>query len=336
MKIAVFGVGGVGGYFGARLAESGEDVAFIARGPHLDAIRERGLRVDSVLGDMRIEPARASDSPVDIGPVDAVLLGVKTWQVASVAPSLKPLLGPETFVVPLQNGVEAAAVLAAELGVEQVVGGLCGGFCFVVGPGHIKHIGGATFVKFGELLAGIAGANPRPTAMDGGSAGIAGANPRPSARVERLRAAFARARVDVEVPPDIRVALWMKLMLVVPFGSVGAVARAPIGVLLTTPETRDLVERGMEEIAAVARAEGASLPADAVAKTLALLDGVTPSGTASMQRDIAAGKRSELDEWTGAVARLGAKHGVPTPVHSFIYASLLPLEQRARGEIAFD
>src|SRR5882672_9863815 len=128
----------------------------------------------------------------------------------------------------------------------------------------------------------------------------------------------------------------MKLMLVVPFGSVGAVARAPIGVLLTTPETRDLVERGMEEIAAVARAEGASLPADAVAKTLALLDGVTPSGTASMQRDIAAGKRSELDEWTGAVARLGAKHGVPTPVHSFIYASLLPLEQRARGEIAFD
>ena len=312
MKIAVFGTGGVGGYFGARLAAAGADVAFIARGAHLDAIRTRGLRVDSVLGDMRIEPARASDSPADIGPVDAVLLGVKTWQVAAVAQSLKALLGPETFVVPLQNGVEAAAVLAAELGAEHVVGGLCGGFCFVVGPGHVKHIGGATFVKFGELP------------------------PRQSVRVERLRAAFARARVDVEVPPDIRVALWMKLMLVVPFGSVGAVARAPIGVLLTTPETRNLVERGMEEIAAVARAEGASLPADAVARTLVLLDGVTPSGTASMQRDIAAGKRSELDEWTGAVARLGAKHGVPTPVHSFVYASLLPLERRARGELAFD
>src|SRR3954470_16046679 len=150
MKIAVFGTGGVGGYFGARLAESGEDVAFIDRGAHLDAIRERGLRVDSVLGDMLIERPRASDSPADIGPVDAVLLGVKTWQVASVAPSLKPLLGPETFVVPLQNGVEAASLLSAALGMEHVVGGLCGGFCFVVGPGHIKHIGGATFVKLGE------------------------------------------------------------------------------------------------------------------------------------------------------------------------------------------
>jgi 2-dehydropantoate 2-reductase len=317
MKIAVFGTGGVGGYFGARLAESGEDVTFIARGAHLDAIRERGLRVDSVLGDMRIEPARASHSPADVGPVDAVLLGVKTWQVAAVAPSLKPLIGPETFVVPLQNGVEAAALLSSALGAEHVVGGLCGGFCFVVAPGHIKHIGGATFVKFGEL-------NPQP------------GEPQPSARVERLRAAFARARVDVEVPPDIRAALWMKLMLVVSFGSVGAVARAPIGVLLATPETRALIERGMEEIAAVARAEGVRLPADAVTKTLALLDGVTPSGTASMQRDIAAGRRSELDEWTGAVVRLGAKHGVPTPVHSFIHASLLPLERRARGELAFD
>jgi 2-dehydropantoate 2-reductase len=315
MKIAVFGTGGVGGYFGARLAESGEDVAFIARGAHLAAIRERGLRVDSVLGDMRIEPARATDSPADVGPVDAVLLGVKTWQVAAVAPTLKPLLGPQTFVVPLQNGVEAAAQLATALGAEHVVGGLCGGFCFVVGPGHIKHIGGATFVKFGEL-------HSRPGEQ--------------SPRVERLRAAFARARVDVEVPADVRVALWMKLMLVVSFGSVGAVARAPIGVLLATPETRDLIRRAMKEIAAVARAEGVVLPADAVPKTLALLDGVTPSGTASMQRDIAAGKRSELDEWTGAVVRLGAKHGVPTPVHSFIYASLLPLERRARGELAFD
>jgi 2-dehydropantoate 2-reductase len=345
MKIAVYGTGGVGGYFGARLAESGEDVAFIARGAHLDAIRRHGLRVDSVLGDMRIDPARATDSPADVGPVDAVLLGVKTWQVAAVAPSLNSLLGPDTFVVPLQNGVEAAAVLAAELGAEHVVGGLCGGFCFVVGPGHIKHIGGATFVKLGELpprptardsgSAATAGASPRPTARDGGSAATAGRMSRPSVRVERLRAAFARARVDVEVPTDIRVAMWMKLMLVVPFGSVGAVARAPIGVLLGTPETRDLVERGMREIAAIARAEGITLAADAVAKTLVLLDGVTPSGTASMQRDIAAGKRSELDEWTGAVVRLGAKHGVPTPVHSFIYASLLPLERRARGELAW-
>lgn len=311
MRVAVFGTGGVGGYFGARLAAAGEDVAFVARGAHLEAIRVHGLRVDSVHGDMLIQPARATDTPRDIGPVDAVLLGVKTWQVAGVAAALKPLLGADTFVVPLQNGVETADVLAAELGAEHVVGGVCGGFCFIERPGHLRHIGGATFVQFGEL------------------------DRRKPARVERLRAAFESARVDASVPDDIRAAIWGKLMLVVPFGGVGAVARAPIGVLMGQPETRGLLERGMHEIAAVAKAHGVELPADAVATRLATLDGVTPSGTSSLQRDIGAGKRSELDEWVGAVVRLGAKAGVPTPVHSFIHAALLPLERRARGELEF-
>jgi 2-dehydropantoate 2-reductase len=311
VRVAVFGPGGVGAYFGARLAEVGNEVSFVARGAHLDAIRANGLRVDSVLGDMLVRPKVASASAADIGPVDAVLLGVKTWQVAEVAPALKPLLDRDTFVVPLQNGVETPDLLAASLGPEHVVGGVCGGFCFIVGPGHIRHIGGVTFIKFGEL--------------DG----------RKSERVERLRAEFAAAKVDVAVPADIRVALWEKLMLVVPFGGVGAVARAPIGVIMKTPETRALIEAGMREIAAVALAQGIRLPADTIPRTLALLDGTTPTGTSSLQRDIAAGKRSELDAWTGAVVRLGAKLGVPTPTHSFLYAALLPLERHARGEIAF-
>ena len=311
MRIAIFGAGGVGAYFGAQLGEVGNEVSIVARGAHLDAIREHGLRVDSVLGDMRLRPKVASASADDIGPVDAVLLGVKTWQVADVAPTLKPLLGRDTFVVPLQNGVETPDQLAAALGPEHVVGGLCGGFCFIVAPGHIKHIGGVTFIKFGEL--------------DG----------KKSERVERLRAEFAAAKVDVEVPDDIRVALWEKLMLVVPFGGVGAVSRAPIGVIMSTPETRTLIEAGMREIAAVAAAQGVRLAPDTVERTLALLDRTTPTGTSSLQRDIGAGKRSELDAWTGAVVRLGARLRVPTPTHTFLYAALLPLERRARGELAF-
>jgi 2-dehydropantoate 2-reductase len=311
-RVAVFGVGGVGGYFGARLASVGVDVVFIARGEHLAAIRSSGLRVTSVLGDVLVSPAEATDSPAAAGPVDAVLLGVKTWQVAAAAAALGPLLGPDTCVVPLQNGVDTSEVLAAAIGAEHVVGGTCGGFCFIDGPGHIRHIGGVTFIKFGEL--------------DG----------RRSGRVEILRAAFERARVDVEVPADIRVAQWEKLALVVPFGGIGAVARAPIGVLRSVPQTRQLLERGIAEIRDVASARGIRLPNDIVARTLATLDSVTPSGTSSLQRDIGDGKRSELDAWTGAVVRLGAAAGVPTPVHDFIYASLLPLELRARRELAFD
>jgi 2-dehydropantoate 2-reductase len=311
MRVAVFGTGGVGGYFGARLASTGVEVVFIARGDHLAAMRRSGLRVTSVLGDMLIAPAQATDSPATAGAVDAVLLGVKTWQVPAAADSLGPLLGADAFVVPLQNGVDTAEVLTGKIGAEHVVGGTCGGFCFIEAPGHIRHIGGTTFIKLGEL--------------DGTS----------SARVERLRAAFERAGVAVEVPADIRVALWEKLMLVVPFGGIGAVTRAPIGVIRSVPQTRQLLERGMREIHDVARARSIGLSDDAVARSLATLDSVTASGTSSLQRDIGAGKRSELEAWIGAVVRLGAAAGVATPLHDFIYASLLPLELRAGGELTF-
>jgi 2-dehydropantoate 2-reductase len=311
MRIAIFGAGGVGAYFGARLAEAGAELAVIARGAHLDAIRAGGLRVDSVLGDMRVEPAIASASTADVGPVDVVLLGVKTWQVAEALQSIGPLLGPETLVVPLQNGVETVDELTSTLGEKHVAGGVCGGFCFIVAPGHVRHIGGATFIKFGELDA------------------------RKTPRVEALLEAFVRARVDAAVPDDIRVALWEKFLLVVPFGGLGAVTRAPIGVLVSQPGTRELLVRGMREIEAIARARGVVLPQDCVERTLAVLEGVNPSGTSSLQRDIAAGKRSELDEWTGAVVRLGARAGVPTPLHDVLYATLLPQERRARGELTF-
>lgn len=311
MRVAIFGTGGVGGLFGARLAAVGVDVVFIARGEHLEAIRTSGLRLESVMGDVLIHPAQASDSPSAVGRVDVILLGVKTWQVPTAADAMRPLLGPDTCVVPLQNGVETPALLADRLGSEHVLGGLCGAFSFVAGPGHIRHIGGGQYIEFGEL------------------------DNAKTERVERLREAFSLARVSVEVSADIHVALWEKFIRVVSFGGLSAVTRAPIGVLMTVPETRKLMVQGVEEIDRVARARAIPLADDIVTRSIAALDTFMPNATSSLQRDIVAGKRSELDAWTGAVVRLGEEVGVATPLHAFLYASLLPLELHARGEVAF-
>jgi 2-dehydropantoate 2-reductase len=311
MRIAIFGTGGAGGYFGAQLARAGEDVIFIARGEHLQAIRTEGLRVETSKGEIVIQPAQAEDDAANVGVVDAVIVGVKAWQVTEAARAMRPMIGPGTFVVPLQNGVEAPSQLATVLGADHVLGGLCGTMSWIVGPGHIRSIGEMHFIKFGEL------------------------DKRPSRRSEQLRQAFERAGVKVEVPSDIPVALWEKLLFVVSFGGVGAVTRAPIGVLRTLPETRRLLEQGMREIFAVARARQIVLSEGIVDKTMTVLDSLAPSGTTSLQRDIAEGKPSELEAWNGAVVRLGREVGVATPLHEMIYHSLLPLELRARGKVQF-
>ena len=307
MKIGIYGTGGAGGHFGARLAKAGEEVVFIARGEHLAAIRKHGLVVETDSGEIRVHPANATDDAAGAGAVDVVLLGVKTWQVREAARRLRPMLGPDTFVVPLQNGVDAADELIAELGAERVVGGLCATFSWISAPGRIRSLGQVHSIRFGEL------------------------DRRPSARVEGLRQVFDRAGIRATVPPDIHASLWEKLLFVVPFGGVGAVTRVPIGIFRAVPETRALLRRAMEEIQAVARARGVALPGDAVEKGMAFLDGLDPTGTTSLQRDITEGKPSELEAWNGAVVRLGREAGVATPTHEFLYASLLPLERRARG-----
>jgi len=311
MRIAIFGTGGAGGYFGAQLARAGEEVVFIARGEHLKAIRQHGLRVDSTAGEMLISTANASDDPLTVGLVDVVLLGVKTWQVSDSANLMRPLIGPDTFVVPLQNGVEAASQLSAVLGASQVVGGLCGTFSWVASPGVIRNLAGSDFIKFGEL------------------------DNRSSERCEHLRQAFERAGVKVEIPPDIEKALWEKLLLVAGHGGIGAVAQAPVGIVRSLPETRRLIEQCMREILAVGRARGVNLSDDAVKNALGFVDKAAPTATTSMYRDIAAGKPSELEAWTGAIVRLGKEAGVPTPLNEFIYNSLLPLELKARGKLDF-
>ena len=310
MKIAVYGTGGVGGYFGGRLARAGEDVTFIARGAHLEAIRANGLRVGSVHGDFTVAAAKATDTPADVGPVDAVLVAVKAWQVREIAPSIRPLIGPDTCVVPLQNGVEAAPQLIEALGPENVVGGLCRVVALIEGPGRIRHNGGDDYVGLAEL------------------------DNRPSERVERVRAALEAAGLKAETPPDIHAALWAKFLFICAWGGVGAVTRSPVGVTRSMPPTRAMLEGAMTETCNVARARGIGLPDTAVAAGMAAIDRQPEGGEASMQRDIQDGRPSELDSQNGAVVRLGREAGVPTPTHDFIYGSLLAQEQRARSQPA--
>jgi 2-dehydropantoate 2-reductase len=311
MRIAVFGAGGVGGYFGGRLAQAGASVVFIARGAHLEALRRDGLRVESIAGDFVVRPAEATSDPASIGAVDVVLVCVKAWQVPEIAPALLPLLNADTAVVPLENGVEAADQLAAVVGPERVLGGLCKIVSFVVGPGHIRHAGIAPRIEFGER---------------GG---------RKSERVAALRAAFEEASgLSVGTPEDIDAALWEKFLFIAPVSGVGAVTRVPIGAFRSVPETRAMLEAAMQEVFDLARARGIALRADAVARTMGFVDGLPADATASMYRDIVEGRPSELEYQNGTVVRLGRQAGVPVPVHEFLYRSLLPAELQARQKAA--
>lgn len=312
MRIAVFGPGGVGGYFGAHLARAGHEVHLIGRGAHLEAVRAAGLRVEGPKGAFGARPASATSDPSAVGPVDLVLVAVKNWQLIEAAPALAPLIGPATVVLPLLNGVEAHEILAEALGPDHVLGGLCRIIAYIAAPGVIRHVGAEPTIIFGEL------------------------DNRRSERVETLRAAFIASGFGAIVPPDIHVAIWEKFMLVCTWSGLGAVTRAPIGVWLRLPGTRALAEAALREVVAVANARGVALDPAQVEATLRFLDTMPYEGTASMQRDIMEGRPSELEAQNGAVVRLGQAAGVPTPVHGFLYHALLPQELAARGALPED
>lgn len=309
MRIAVFGTGGVGGYFGGRLAAAGNDVTFIARGEHLRSIRTTGLVVTSAKDDLLISPAQATNDPASVGRVDLVMLGVKAWQVVETANAIKPMVGPDTVVLPLQNGVEAYDQIAAVLGPKHVIGGLCRIISFIEGPGHIRQLGFEPSVAFAEW------------------------DNRPSKRVDELLDVFTAAGIETGVPPDFQAALWQKFTFIAGYGGVGAVTRAPAGIIRSVPETRTMIEAGMLEVCAVAKARGVELPADTVPRAMAGVDSLPDDGTSSMQRDIIAGRPSELAAKNGAVVRLGREVEVPTPVNSFVYDSLLPQELFAHEKL---
>ncbi len=306
MKIAVIGAGAVGGYFGGRLAFAGSDVVFLVRGRTLEALRTGPLRVQSIAGDFEVN-VRATDDPAEVGEVDAVLVAVKAWQVPEAAAAIQKMPGGNSVAVPLQNGIEAPAALAAMLGPGRAAGGLCRIVAKADGPGRIDHFWAEPSLAFGEL---------EPLA----NAGV----------LAQLRDAFVAAGVRCEIPRSIATAMWAKFLFIAPWGSLGAVTQLPVGPLRTAPDSRGRLVQALNEVAEIARVEGSDLGTDSVSKTLAVLDALPAETTSSMQRDIMAGRASELEAQTGAVVRFGRKAGVPTPVHDAIYAELLPLEQRAR------
>ena len=295
IKIAVLGAGGVGGYFGGRLAAAGHEVSFVARGDHLAALRRDGLVVESVAGDFSVAPVRATDDPQEIGEVDYVLLGVKTWQLEPAIASLKPLIGPGTAVVTTQNGVEAPHQVADAVGVGAVLPGAIEVIAFLDGPGRIRQVGGAGKLTFGEWDNAV------------------------TPRVSALRDALQGSGLVGVVATDIWAALWQKFLALGSVGAIATLANAPYGVLRSRPGTRQLIVDSMTEIQAVAAASGITLPADAIETTLAFLDSLPANGTTSLQRDINEGKPSELEAWTGAVVRLGRQTGTPTPLNNVLY-----------------
>lgn len=314
MRVVVFGAGAVGGYFGGRLAQVGEDVVWFARGATLEALRHRGLTVESLKGDFTLPPQAATDRPEEVGPADVVLLGVKAWQVPEAAMTVRPWLHaeslPETLVVPLQNGVEAAGQLIAALGPEPVAGGVCKIVCEVVEPGHLRHFGAEPGIDMGPLPAWPGEPDPAARAA------------RQRRRCERLAEAWERAGVVATVRDDILAGIWEKFLFIASVSGVGALTGGTLGEIRSDPETRELVRRAMQEIEAVARARGVDLAAEVVERAMGFVDRLAAGSTASMQRDLLAGRPSELEAQNGAVVRLGRESGVPTPVHERLYAAL--------------
>jgi 2-dehydropantoate 2-reductase len=309
MRIVVLGVGGVGGYFGGRLANAGNDVVFFARGATLEALRTNGLRVDSINGDFVVPRVNATDDASSIGNTDAVLVCVKAWQVRDAVALIRPAVGDDTIVVPMENGMEAPDDVAAILGSQHAAGGLCGIVSFVVAPGHVRHISVDPFVAFGEL------------------------DNRRSDRAERLLGILTGAGLTAFIPPDIQRAMWMKFLFIATMSGIGSITRSPAGVWRAMPETRAMAETALREVMNVARARGVSLPDDARETVFQRIDGLTPDSTASLQRDLMDGKPSELDAQLGAVVRMGRAAGVATPLFDVIYHALLPQERKARGEV---
>ena len=308
MRIAIVGAGGVGGLLGGLLTRAGNEVALLARGAHLEAIRREGLRVTNGGETFTVHPAGAADDPAALGgSAEAILVCVKTWQLPELAPKLSALVGPATVVIPTENGVTAADELAKALGEGPVLGGTCDVSAWVEGPGRIRQRGKGIRLVVGERRGGA------------------------SARVERVCGVLRAAGIEAEATGDVDAALWRKFLFIEPWGSIGAVTRASVGVVRTLPETRALLTAAIQELLAVARARGVRLSDNVAEDTLHRIGLLPPDATSSMQRDIQAGRPSELHDQTGAALRLAREAGVTAPVHGFLYAALLPQESVSRS-----
>lgn len=303
MRIAIMGSGGVGGYYGGLLARAGHDVTFIARGEHLQAIREHGLQVQSVHGDFSIHPASATDTPADVGAVDLIIVAVKMNTLEDAAEQMRPLVDGHTSILPLQNGVEAAARLSQIFGQEAVMGGATWIVSMIAEPGVIRQASQVRRIVFGEI--------------DG----------RETERAKTILKVLQETGANIELSNEIEKVLWGKLMLIASFSGITSMTRSPIGPVLAFDESRSLIEAAMRETEAVARARDILLDSDAVAKAMTFAATLDPELTSSMQRDVVAGRHSEFDALNGAIMRAGREVDVATPIHSFIWTCIKIIEE---------
>jgi len=307
MKVVIYGTGAVGGYFGGRLAQSGVDVSFIARGEHLKAMQERGLIVDSIQGDFVILPVCATDDPSQIGEVDLVIVCVKGWQVSEVCQEMEPLVGDNTLLLPLLNGVDAVDILATHFGREKMLNGLCGIFAKIAGPGHIAHVGADPWLHFGEL-----------------------SNVKTDRASKVLQILQLASGFKVRLVDDVASAVWKKFIFIASTSGVGSVSRATFGEVINCAETAALLKGVIAEIVQVATAHKVNLPDNIEDFIWQKVVDSHPKSDTSMQRDVLSGRPSELYSQTGAVIRLGNSAGLATPLNAMIYAALLPQEISAR------
>jgi 2-dehydropantoate 2-reductase len=299
VRIAIFGSGGVGGYFGGRLAAAGEDVSFLARGAHLDALQREGLRITSPLGDVHVPKVQAADRPQAIGPVDVVLFTVKLYDVDTAAATLAPLIGPDTVVITLQNGVDAMDMVSKHVGADHVAGGAAYIVAVIDKPGHIRHTTAQQLV-FGE--------------RDGTK----------SARLVAFEEAGIRAGFQARASTDVQADLWVKFVRLATWSGITTVTRSPMGVVRDMPDAYAMMMAAIDEVIAVGKAKGITFPDDLMDGTIALIKNFPASSKSSMLEDLERGNRLELPWLSGAVVRIGKEVGVPTPIHQFITTVLTP------------
>jgi 2-dehydropantoate 2-reductase len=299
MKIAIVGSGGVGGYFGGRLAATGGDVTFIARGAHLAALKAHGLRIESPGGNVYVPRVQATDDPSSVGPVDIVLFTVKLYDTESAIRLLPPLIGPGTLVIPFQNGVDSVDVLTRAVGRAHVAGGTAYVYAVIAEPGLIRHTAMERLI-FGPING------PAPPLL------------------EELRDLGKRAGFDATLSDRIVVDIWTKFARLSVFSGMTAVARSPIGVIRNEPELREMMENALHESIAVARARQIPLTASTFAEAMASMSGLPPQARSSMLEDLERGRRLELPWLSGAVVRIGEEVGVEAPTHRLIVTLLRP------------
>ncbi len=306
VRIAVVGAGGIGAPLGAALARAGASVTFIARGAHLAAIRANGLRIEGDRGESLIRPAIATDDPAEAGVQDYILFCVKQWDVENAGAAIRPMVGPETAVLPLQNGIDAAERLFPILGREAVMGATALVTGSIIAPGVVRQTGTYQTLTFGEW------------------------NSPGSARAEAFRDLCARAGFEGVLSPDITLAIWDKFVMLAPYGGVCALTRLPAGKWRDEADVFALYEGALREAVAVGLARGVKFPPDIVERKIAFVrTGFPPHHMASLGNDVIAGNRTELDWLPGRIVTLGREHAIPTPFAFFLYAALKPYRNGA-------